>query len=126
MFLAAMGEEDWCTMGVKEFDPIHQLDAVNRAMRKRVTFTAKSEAEAKAWQRRARLALAETLGFLDQKKVSLAPKTIERVDRGSYVRHKVILRTSPASLMPMYVLIPKIARKKLPCVLALHGHGYGV
>ena len=67
-----------------------------------------------------------TLGFLDQKHVPLAAKSIERVDRGSYIRHKLILRTSPVSLMPTYVLIPKNVSKPMPCVLALHGHGYGV
>src|SRR4051812_15199923 len=113
-------------MAVKQFDPIHQLDAEAHALPKKRAFTAKTRADAIAWQRKARPLIAKTLGFLDQKRVPLSPKTIERADRGSYVRHKVVIRTSPASSMPMYVLIPKRIEKKLPCVLALAGHGYGV
>jgi len=37
-----------------------------------------------------------------------------------------MLRTTPDSVMPTYLLIPKDAPKPAPCVLALHGHGYGV
>src|SRR5437763_870454 len=113
-------------MPAAKLDPIHQLDALAREIPKRFSFTAKTQASARTWQRRARVALTRTLGFLDQKRVALAPKTIERIDRGPYVRHKVILRTSRASLMPTYVLIPKDSSAPMPCVLALHGHGYGV
>jgi dienelactone hydrolase len=113
-------------MPAAKLDPIHQLDALARETSKQFAFSAKTPATARAWQQKARVALARTLGFLDQKRVPLAPKTIERVDRGSYVRHKVILRTSSTSLMPTYVLIPKDSPAPMSCVLALHGHGYGV
>jgi dienelactone hydrolase len=113
-------------MSTEKLDPIHQLDALARAIPKQFAFTAKTEAAVRAWQKRARAALARTLGFLDQKRVPLAPKTVERVDRQAHVRHKVILRTTANSLMPTYLLIPKNAPAPMPCVLALHGHGYGV
>jgi dienelactone hydrolase len=109
-----------------QLDPITQLDALADATRKQFAFAAKTPAAARAWQKNARAALKVTLGFLDQKRVPLAPKTIERVDRGTYVRQKVMLRTSASSVMPTYVLIPKTKQKSMPCVLALHGHGYGV
>ncbi len=109
-----------------QLDPIHQLDALARATTKQFAFTAKTQKDAQIWQKRARAALGKTLGFLDQKRVPLAPRTVERSDRGSYIRHKVLLRTSSNSIMPTYVLIPKVAKKPMPCVLALHGHGYGV
>src|SRR4051812_29581669 len=113
-------------MGKQFLDPIHQLDALARAMPKQFAFTAKTPAAARAWQKKARVALAKTLGFLDQRRVPLAPSRIERVDRGDYVREKVMLRTSRDSVMPTYVLIPKSQPAPRPCVLALHGHGYGV
>src|SRR5438045_5368609 len=114
------------TMPAAKLDPIHQLDALARETSKQFAFTAKTQATTRAWQKRAKVGLARTLGFLDQERVLLAPKTIERVDRGSYVRQKVILRTSSTSVMPTYVLIPKNSGAPMPCVLALHGHGYGV
>ena len=113
-------------MPAAKLDPIHQLDALARETSKQFAFTAKTQATTRAWQKRAKVGLARTLGFLDQERVLLAPKTIERVDRGSYVRQKVILRTSSTSVMPTYVLIPKNSGAPMPCVLALHGHGYGV
>lgn len=113
-------------MPAAKFDPIHQLDVLAGETPAQFRFAAKTQAAARAWQKRTRDALARTLGFLDQRRIPLAPRTIERVDRGSYVRHKVILRTSSTSLTPTYVLIPKNSGAPMPCVLALHGHGYGV
>ena len=106
-------------------DPIATLDHVAAAMPKPAEFVAKLPAEARAWQRRTRKALADVVGFLDQKRVPLAPRIVRSVDRGSYVRRKVMLRTTPWSDLPLYVLEPKTPGKK-PVVLALHGHGYGV
>ena len=113
-------------MSATMLDPIFQLDQLNRATKKHFAFTAKSKAAARSWQKRARVALAETLGFLDQKRVPLSPKVLEKIDRGDYTRVKVLLRTSPVSHMPTFVLIPNAIDKPAPCVLALHGHGYGV
>src|SRR5687767_14986230 len=109
-----------------QYDPIAQLDAANAATRKRFAFTPRTPAEAKAWQSRARRALAECLGFVDEKKVAPAAKEIERVDRGSYTRHKIVIRTTSNSQLPLYLLIPKRIAKSRAAVLALHGHGYGV
>src|SRR3954466_5545488 len=112
----------------KPFDPIVQLDALSRHTPRALAFTARTASEARAWQTRARAALGDALGFLDQEKVPLRPRVEQTVDRGEYVRRRVILRTTAASEMPVYVLTPKSAtpRNKAPCVLALHGHGYGV
>jgi hypothetical protein len=48
------------------------------------------------------------------------------VDKGDYVRHKYVMRTTPYSLMPFYLLMPKHVPRPLPVMLALSGHGYGV
>jgi dienelactone hydrolase len=112
----------------KTFDPIVQLDALASDVPRAFEFTARTAAAARAWQSKARAALRDTLGFLDQKKVPFKPRIVQKVDRGEYVRQKVILRMTAASEMPAYILIPKAARRdrKAACVLALHGHGYGV
>ena len=108
-----------------QFDPIPLLDAA-AAKATRFSFVARTAAEAKNWQKRARGALIDCLGFLDTPKVPLKPRTIQRVDRGGYVRHKIVLRTSAKSELPLYLLVPKKIRGKRAAVLALHGHGYGV
>jgi dienelactone hydrolase len=112
----------------KAFDPLTQLDLLARQTPRQFAFTARTASDARVWQRRARAALRDALGFLDQKRVPLRPRVEQTVDRGEYVRRRVILRTSAASEMPVYVLTPKSAsrRNRAPCVLALHGHGYGV
>jgi dienelactone hydrolase len=89
-------------------------------------FRARSRSAALAWQKTVRRELAATLGFQDLPRVTPQPKRLERVDKGDYVREKVLLRTSAHSQMPVYLLIPKSGRKPLPTVLAFHGHGYGV
>ena len=70
--------------------------------------------------------MAAQIGFQNQPRVPLKPQTIERVDCGDYVREKVLLRTGPLTVMPVYLLIPKRSRRPLPAVVAFHGHGYGV
>jgi dienelactone hydrolase len=107
------------------FDPIPLLDA-DAAQPKRFPFTATTPQAAAAWQQEARTALSETLGFLDTPPVPSDAREIESVDRGSYVRRKVIIRTSAQSELPLYLLVPKNIAQPRPCVLALHGHGYGV
>jgi dienelactone hydrolase len=80
---------------------------------------------ARAWQRKVRKALAEKLGFLDTPRVAPKPRQIDHVDRGNYVRHKIIIRTSAQSELPLYLLVPKNIKGKRPAVMALAGHGYG-
>src|SRR6476661_4481743 len=88
------------------FDPIVQLDALARQTPRAFAFTARTPAEARAWQKRAGPALCVTLGFLDQKTVPLRPRVEQTVDRGEYMRRRVVLRTSTASEMPVYLLTP--------------------
>lgn len=110
-----------------QYDPIPLLDAENDRTPKQFAFTARTSAEAKAWQRKARAALADCLGFVDEEQVAAKPREIEKpVDRGSYRRHKIVIRTTLQSELPLYLLVPKKIKEPRPCVLALHGHGYGV
>ncbi len=88
-------------------------------------FAVEGSAAAVEWQTVTRDLLAKAVGFQDLPAVPLQPQSLERVDKGDYVREKVLLRTSDASLMPVYLLIPK-GTPPFPCVVAFHGHGYGV
>lgn len=88
-------------------------------------FKAGNLGEAVHWQAETRDLLARTVGFQDLPTVPLAPKLLERVDKGDYIREKVLLRTGEAALMPVYLLIPK-GEPPFPGILAFHGHGYGV
>jgi len=89
-------------------------------------FRAKTQAEAEEWQAQTRKALEKTLGFQSLPPADLSPEKIETVDKGDYVREKILLQTSKYTLMPVYVLTPKEGARPLPVVVAFHGHGYGV
>ena len=89
-------------------------------------FTAQDLDQAAAWQTRTRQALKRVIGFQDLPPVDPQPELLEVVDRGDYLREKVLLRTSPDTLMPVYLLIPKKAARPGPAVVAFAGHGYGV
>lgn len=89
-------------------------------------FRVQSYADALHWQKTTRTALARTLGLHLFTETSPDVSTISVVDKGDYERHKMLIRTTPQSVMPFYLLLPKNVTRPLPLVIAFHGHGYGV
>lgn len=89
-------------------------------------FSATDVVQARRWQKKTRHALARRIGL--EAIVPAAPRVrvIEEVDKGDYVRQKLVLHTGPHTLMPVYMLLPKSPIEPRPVVLAFHGHGYGV
>ena len=106
-------------------DPITQLDQLAAQTKPACRFTATTPSQALTWQRRTRQALRRTLGIDDLRPVPLRPRLLERKDRGEFIREKWLLRSTPASDALLYILKPSGATGRLPCMLALHGHGYG-
>jgi dienelactone hydrolase len=111
---------------MKSLQPATELWAGYEPENAPLAFGAKSQTAARTWQSRTRKALRKAVGFQNNPACDPAPKRIERVDKGDYVREKIVIRTTPLCSMSVYVLIPKGATVPLPVVLALHGHGYGV
>ena len=109
-----------------EYDPLRLLDALHAGAERDCAFTATTADAARAWQAHAAGVLTGHLGFLDRPAPPVQAELEQTVDRGSYVRERVVLRTGPDATMPVYVLVPKGLSGPAPCVLALHGHGYGV
>ena len=56
-------------------------------------------------------------------KADFAVETVERVDRGKYIREKIYFNTTPELRVPAYVLVPKNLKGKAPAIVALHDHG---
>jgi len=110
---------------IPELQPTTELAEMAKTVA-RFPFTATTLEQARAWQTECRKALADTLGFLDTPKVDPNPEVIEEVDRGDFIRRKVMISTAPLVKMPVYILVPKGAKGPLPVVIANHGHGYGV
>ena len=113
-----------------ELSPSRELATLTDAVPPRWAFRADTRSAAVAWQRGCRVALANTLGFLDTPQVAPTPELLEETDRGDFLRRKFLIRTGPHSRMPVYLLVPKTGRKsrrhRWPVVLAYAGHGYGV
>jgi dienelactone hydrolase len=110
---------------IAELQPTTELHGL-AAGATRYPFVAAERRAGAAWQTACRAALAETVGFLDSTAVPAAPEIIEEVDRGDFIRRKVLINTAPGAKMPVYLLIPKGASGPLPVALAYSGHGYGV
>jgi dienelactone hydrolase len=109
-----------------DLQPAHGLWQLINPSASPLRYCARSIPEAKAWQSHTRAALRQTIGFQALPPAPLDPQLIEEVDRGDYIRQKVVLRTWQGARMPVYILIPKGVRGRLPVVVAFHGHGYGV
>ena len=92
----------------------------------RYAFRAKNVREAKGWQRTTRGALAQVVGLDRLTTADPRPRLVERIDKGDYVREKILLRTTGHTVMPVYLLLPKESECAPPLVIAFHGHGYGV
>lgn len=95
----------------------------------------KAAARRKAWaaeglpphERNARLkeALRQSIGSFEPNPEHV-PLLLEEADCGGYIRKRVELSATPGLTFPAYVLIPKHPdSRKLPGVIAVHGHGYG-
>ena len=96
---------------LKRLQPAHGLWKQYAPDHAPYRFQATSLAEAQAWQIGTRQALAEAVGFQSLPAAPLVPQKIEEVDKGDYVREKILLRTWRDAVMPVYLLIPKHARQ---------------
>ncbi len=89
-------------------------------------FRAENIQQAQLWQKETRTALAQTIGLGVKDRGPLNPRLIESVDKGDYIREKLVIQTGPNIYMPFYLLLPRAITHPLPVVMAFNGHGYGV
>ena len=87
-----------------------------------LSFLQKEFTDLSAWKSTARGKLRELLHYAPPPCEPRA-ETVERVDRGDYVREKVYFNTTPDIRVPAYVLVPKGATGPAPGIVALHDHG---
>jgi dienelactone hydrolase len=87
-----------------------------------LSFLQKEFGDVAAWKRVARGRLLDLLHYAPPPCDPRA-ETVERVDRGEYVRERVFFNTTPDIRVPAFVLVPKKARLPAPGIVALHDHG---
>ena len=111
----------------KDLQPATELWSLFQPEKAAHRFRARSRAAAGKWQGSTRKALVKTIGFQSPSQGHVkAPRKVEAVDRGDYIREKILLRTSANGVMPVFLLLPKDVSEPPPVVVAFHGHGYGV
>jgi len=76
----------------------------------------------KNWKKNARRKLLELLHY-EPAPCPPAPETLERTDCGDYIRETIRFNTTPDVRVPAFVLVPKLAAKPAPAIVALHDHG---
>lgn len=92
----------------------------------RLTFQAKTRAEAEQWQKALRAKLLELMGGFPEKRSPLHSQTLEVRDFPEYRREKFVFESRPGFTVLGYLLTPKSGRAPYPAVIALPGHGRGV
>jgi dienelactone hydrolase len=78
--------------------------------------------DVEAWKREARAKVRSLLQY-DPPPCDPKPEILERVDRGDYIREKLLFNTTPDIRVPAYLLLPKGERRRRPAIVALHDHG---
>jgi hypothetical protein len=66
-------------------------------------------------------AAAQILGPAPKTKVPIDARTLSTDDAGTYIRRKVSIQVQPKDRMPMWLLIPKTRRAKVPAIICFYG-----
>jgi dienelactone hydrolase len=96
------------------------------ALRPALSFSATTTEEAREWRDRARRRLVERLGGFPATRAPLNAEVLETRDFGSYTREKLVFDTRPNLSTIGYLLLPKAAKRPLPAVVCVSGHGRGL
>jgi dienelactone hydrolase len=93
-----------------------------QSARAKMSFLNPAYADLDAWLETARAYVLACLHY-DPPACDPRPEVVETVDRGAYVRERVLINTTPDIRIPVYVLVPKGLDRPAPAVVALHDHG---
>ena len=111
---------------VSAFDPVLFTKRLHDAAPLRMTFRARTRAEAEDWQKTLRAKLVELLGDFPESKEPLHSQTLEVRDFPGYTREKFIFESRPGSAVLGYLLTPRAAKAPHGSVICIPGHGRGV
>ena len=114
----------------KSFDPV--LWTLNRhdSAPLKLTFRATTRKQAEAWQKTLRAKIVELVGGLPEhfpeRRGDLHAQTLETREFPEYTREKFVFESRPGVGVLGYLILPKNARRPLPAVVCVPGHGRGV
>ncbi len=110
----------------RSFDPVAWTLDRYRSAPLRLTFRATSRKEAELWQKQLRAKLIDLLGGFPPPAAELHARTLDTADLGAYRRERVIFESRPGLGVLVYLITPAAAKKPLPAVVCVPGHGRGV
>ncbi|MEP7364267.1 MAG: alpha/beta hydrolase family protein [Acidobacteriota bacterium] len=113
-------------VNMASFDPVAWTKARYRQMPMKLTFNAKSKAEALVWQKKLRAKLVELVGGFPAQHAPLAPETLEIREFPKYRREKFVITTQEGMGLLGYLLTPKAKSAPHPAMICVPGHGRGV
>src|ERR1039457_5155017 len=91
------------------FNPMLHTRKLQESAPLRMTFRAKTRAEAEQWQRSLRAKVLELVGGFPEKHSPLQPQTLEVCDFSGYRREKFVFQSRPDLTVLGYLLAPKDA-----------------
>lgn len=94
--------------------------------RPRYSFDATSAQAARRWQTSLRCQFIKRLGGFPSEATPLRPKVFEKSSTDEYTQTTISFTSRPGLDVYGYYLLPKSYTGRLPAILCLHGHGYGV
>ena len=107
------------------FDPVEWTLGLHDSAPLQLTFRARTRAEAEAWQKQLRAKIIALLGGFPHEPSPLRAQTLEVREFPSYTREKFVFESRPRVGVLGYLLTPRGAKKPLPAVVCLPGHGRG-
>lgn len=110
----------------KSFDPVAWTLERYKTAPLRLTFKAGNQGEAEAWQKQLRAKLVELLGGFPETRSPLQAQTLDVVDLPGYRRERFIFESRPGLGVLGYLITPASAKRPLPAVVCVPGHGAGV
>ena len=108
------------------FDPVLYTRKLHDAAPLRMTFQAKTRADAERWRKSLRAKVIELMGGFPERRAPLQPQTLEVRDFPGYRREKFVFHSRPDLAVLGYLLTPKSAQPPYASVIAIPGHGRGV
>jgi dienelactone hydrolase len=107
------------------FDPSEFIRGLGECVQPALAFRARSRLDAQAWQHALRQKLAELLGGLPGRTLPLNAEILDTREAGGYLRHRIIFQSRPGLNVVGHLLVPANAKKPVPVVVCVPGHGRG-
>ena len=110
----------------RRFDPVVYTRALYATAPRRLRFQSRARDEAARWQKTLRSKLVELVGGFPAATSAAAAGHARHTGVSGYDREKIVFDSSPGVSVLGYLLLPREARRPLPVMICVPGHGRGV